>query len=192
VFSVHPATLACALMALSLPALGQSVALSGLMGTRALLVVDGKPPRSLAPGDQHQGVKLLSTGNGEAVIEIAGKRHTLRLGEAPVSVGTQQDEGKGARIVLTASSGGHFVTGGQINGKQVRLLVDTGASMVALSVAVATELGLDSVRVADVTVFGVDAVVLPESIPYVLLGNSYLGRFQMTRDNDQLLLSRRY
>lgn len=215
-FSVHPATLACALMALSLPALGQSVALSGLMGTRALLVVDGKPPRSLAPGDQHQGVKLLSTGNGEAVIEIAGKRHTLRLGEAPVSVGTQQDEGKGARIVLTASSGGHFVTGGQINGKQVRLLVDTGASMVALSVAVATELGLDyqrgtrvrlgtangtisawnvrldSVRVADVTVFGVDAVVLPESMPYVLLGNSYLGRFQMTRDNDQLLLSRRY
>ena len=214
--AAHHALLAWLLIGPSLPALGQSVALGGLMGERALLVVDGKPPRSVAPGEQHLGVKLLSTGNGEAVVEIAGRRHTLRLGEAPVSVGAQRDDGKGSRIVLSASSGGHFVTGGQINGKQVRLLVDTGASMVALSAAVATELGidyqrgtrvrlgtangtisawnvkLDSVRIGEVTVFGIDAVVLPEAMPYVLLGNSYLGRFQMTRDNDQLLLSRRY
>jgi aspartyl protease family protein len=29
-------------------------------------------------------------------------------------------------------------------------------------------------------------------MPYVLLGNSYLTRFQMTRTNDQLVLERRY
>ena len=38
----------------------------------------------------------------------------------------------------------------------------------------------------------VDAAVLPGSMPYILLGNSFLGRFQMKRDNDMLTLTRRY
>jgi aspartyl protease family protein len=29
-------------------------------------------------------------------------------------------------------------------------------------------------------------------MPFVLLGNSFLGRFQMKRDNDQMVLERRY
>ena len=29
-------------------------------------------------------------------------------------------------------------------------------------------------------------------MPYVLLGNSFLTRFQMQRDNDQMTLQRRY
>jgi aspartyl protease family protein len=29
-------------------------------------------------------------------------------------------------------------------------------------------------------------------MPFVLLGNSYLNRFQMRRDNDQMVLDRRY
>ena len=211
-------TTLAALLALcmALPVLAQSVALSGMMGQRALLVVDGQPPKSVAPGEQHMGVKLLSSGDGEAVVEIAGRRYTLRLGEAPVSVGSRRDEGNGSRIVLSVGSGGHFVTGGQINGRQARLMVDTGASVVVLSAATATDIGLDyqrgtrlrmatangtvnawslrldSVRIGDVTVFGVDAVVSPEPMPYVLLGNSYLSRFQMTRDNEQLLLTRRF
>jgi aspartyl protease family protein len=31
-----------------------------------------------------------------------------------------------------------------------------------------------------------------QPMPYVLLGNSFLTRFQMRRDNDQLVLERRY
>lgn len=200
----------------SLPSLGQSVALAGLMGQRALLVVDGQAPKSITPGESHLGVKLVSVGEGQAVVEIKDKRHSLRLGEAPLSVGSSRDEGKGARIVLKAGSGGHFVTEGQINGKSARLMVDTGASLVALSAAEAEQLGLDytkgqragmstangvvmgwilkldSVRIGDVTVHGVDAVVMPQSMPYILLGNSFLGRFQMNRENDQLTLSRRF
>jgi aspartyl protease family protein len=29
-------------------------------------------------------------------------------------------------------------------------------------------------------------------MPYVLLGNSYLARFQMTRSNDEMVLEKRY
>jgi aspartyl protease family protein len=34
--------------------------------------------------------------------------------------------------------------------------------------------------------------VTPTSMPYVLLGNSYLNRFQMTRTNEQMVLEKRY
>jgi len=35
-------------------------------------------------------------------------------------------------------------------------------------------------------------VVTPAPMPYVLLGNSFLTRFQMTRTNDELVLEKRY
>jgi aspartyl protease family protein len=38
----------------------------------------------------------------------------------------------------------------------------------------------------------VGAIVLPQPMPYVLLGNSFLSRFQMQRSNDQMTLERRY
>jgi aspartyl protease family protein len=41
-------------------------------------------------------------------------------------------------------------------------------------------------------VYGVAAIVLPQPMPYVLLGNSFLTRFQMQRTNDQLTLDRRF
>ncbi|HNW03349.1 MAG TPA: retropepsin-like aspartic protease, partial [Burkholderiaceae bacterium] len=51
---------------------------------------------------------------------------------------------------------------------------------------------LSSVRLGDVEIYEVDAVVSPAAMPYVLLGNSYLTRFQMTRTNDQMLLEKRF
>jgi aspartyl protease family protein len=48
------------------------------------------------------------------------------------------------------------------------------------------------VRVGDVEAYEVDAVVVPHSMPHMLLGNSFLNRFQMKRDNDQMVLERRY
>jgi aspartyl protease family protein len=51
---------------------------------------------------------------------------------------------------------------------------------------------LSSVRVGDVSVHGVDAIVSAGSMPHVLLGNSFLTHFQMTRTNDQMVLEKRY
>jgi len=51
---------------------------------------------------------------------------------------------------------------------------------------------LDSVRLKGVQVHGVDAVVTPANMGVVLLGNSFLNRFTMTRNGDQMVLERRY
>ncbi|RZJ14871.1 MAG: TIGR02281 family clan AA aspartic protease [Acidovorax sp.] len=191
----------------------QSVGIAGMLGSKALLVVDSHPPRALGAGDEFQGVKVLSVGKEDATVEIKGARRVLRLGEAPVSVGNRSGSGK--RVVLTADSRGHFVNSGTINGRVMQYMVDTGATSVAIGRAQADSMGLnyqsgqpvrmstangvaqgwrmklDSVRIGDVEVFGVEAVITPQAMPYVLLGNSFLNEFQMTRINDQMVLEKR-
>lgn len=207
-----------AALVLSLAAAGahaQSVALQGMLGGKALLIVDGAPPKTVAPGETHKGVKVLSTTGDEAVLEINGKRHSMRVGDAPASVGGTAGP-RGNRIVLTAGTNGHFLSQGSINGRAAYFMVDTGASGVGIGAPDAERMGIDyragrpvhmktangvaqgwfvklaSVRIGDVEVYEVDAVVGEQSMPYVLLGNSFLTRFQMRRDNDQLVLERRY
>lgn len=195
----------------------QSVALQGMLGSKALLIVDGSAPKSVAPGETHMGVKVLSTLGDQAVVEIVGKRHTLRVGDAPASIGGNGGATpRGSKIVLTAGSGGHFTTQGAINGRAVQFFVDTGATSVAMSVQEAERLGIDyrkgqlgrastangvvtsyhvrlgSVRIGEVEVYDVEGTVVPANMPVILLGNSFLTRFQMTRHNDQLVLERRY
>lgn len=191
----------------------QAVALAGVLGNKALIVVDAHPPKAVGAGDEFQGVKVLAVAKEEATIEVQGARRVLRLGESPVSVGNRGGSGK--RVVLMADSRGHFVNSGTINGRVMQYMVDTGASTVAIGRADADRMGLnykngqpvrmstangvaqgwrmklDSVRVGDVEVFGVEAVITPQPMPYVLLGNSFLTEFQMTRTNDQMVLEKR-
>lgn len=209
--------LAAVLGLVPLIGLAQSVALTGVSGSKALVVIDGAAPRFLSAGQSHQGVKLLSLQGESATVEVGGQRQTLRVGDAPVSVGRAAPAGGGGqRIVLTADARGHFLPPGQINGREVQFMVDTGATSVALGEsdarrinlkyedgqrvrvntangqAVAHVVQLDSVRIGDVTVYGVEALVTPQSMSYVLLGNSFLNRFQMQRQNDQLTLEKRF
>ncbi|MDE2297202.1 MAG: retroviral-like aspartic protease family protein, partial [Burkholderiales bacterium] len=103
-----------------------------------------------------------------------------------------------------------------INGQAVRFLVDTGATLVSMGAAEAERLGLDyrkgqrgvsntangqivayrvslaSVRVGDVTLYNVDALVGQQPMDYVLLGNSFLTRFQMKRENETMTLVKRF
>lgn len=211
--------IALALLVLADVAPAQSVSLQGMLGTRALLVIDGGEPRSVAPGETQQGVKVVSTSGDQAVVEIKGRRHTLRIGDSQVSIGGNKNatgSSSSNKIVLMAGSGGHFLSQGTINGRAVQFMVDTGASAVGLSVAEAERAGVNykagqevrmqtangmvpgwlvklaSVRVGDVELHEVDAVVGLQSMPYVLLGNSFLSRFQMRRDNEQMVLERRF
>jgi aspartyl protease family protein len=50
---------------------------------------------------------------------------------------------------------------------------------------------LDRVRVGEVEITNVGAVITPQPMPYVLLGNSFLVRFQMQRVNDTMRLQLR-
>jgi aspartyl protease family protein len=207
----------CTAVLLSCAAQAQTVTLNGSMAERAaLLVIDGQP-RTVAVGASHQGVKVVSVGAGEAVIEVGGRRATLAIGSAPVSIGSGAGAMRsGNEIVLTAGPGGHFIAGGSINGKPVQFLVDTGATAVTISQSDADRIGipykggqrlmagtangqvpahvvtLSSVRVGDVEIANVQALVLPASMEHVLLGNTFLTRFQMRRDNDVMRLEKRH
>ena len=196
-------------------AMAQTVSMGGSLGSNALLVIDGKP-RNVAVGATVDGIRVVSVTSNEAVVELKGKRVLLRLGDAQVNLGGKASEGGGKQIVLTAQSGGHFHANGAINGQSVRFMVDTGATMVAMDKYEAERLGLDykngrrgitrtangdmpvyatklaSVRIGDVLVYNVDAVVSPAPMPYILLGNSFLTRFQMKRENDVMTLDLRY
>lgn len=212
---LKPAVLAACLLACA-AATAQSVAMTGGMGSKALLVINGGAPKALSAGDSHQGVKVLSVTPDQAVIEVGGQRQTVTLGGAPVSVGGRGGGVNGTQIVLTAVQGGHFVTQGNINGRSTQFVVDTGATMVSMGADEARRLGipfekgqpmqastangvttayrisLTSVRIQNVEVHNVEAAVLPNGMPYILLGNSFLTRFQMKRDNDTLTLTRRF
>lgn len=195
----------------------QNVAITGILGSKVLLVVDGTPPKGVAVGETYRGVKLLAIKGTSADVEIQGKTQTLRMGEGPVVLaGGDTSSGDKQRIVLHAGSNGHFYSTGQINGQTINFLVDTGASAVSLSEGDAQRIGikyqqgqpvqmntangishgwliqLDRVRVGDVEIYGVEAVVSPAPMRHALLGNSFLTRFQMTRINDQMVLEKRY
>ncbi|WP_428425720.1 retropepsin-like aspartic protease family protein [Methylibium sp.] len=195
---------------------GRRVALSGSMGSQALLVIDGGAPRAVAVGTTAQGVKLISLNEAQAVVEIEGRRQTLRLGEAAVNLGGTASAGSGSEITLSSDANGHFQANGQINGRGALFLVDTGATMIAMGQDEADRLGisykngeriglrtangdtvgyrisLTTVRVGDVEIHNVAAVVQPQPMPFILLGNSFLNRFQMKRNNDTLVLQRRF
>jgi aspartyl protease family protein len=193
---------------------GTRVALSGSLGTKALLVINGVP-RTVSTGDTVDGVRLLSVRGDQAEVAVDGRRVALRIGAAPVNLSGEPTPGTGRRIVLTADRGGHFWSDGTVNGRFARFMVDTGATMVSMSQADAERIGLnfrdaprgvvrtangdvpahrvilDSIRVGDVLVRSVEAVVIPTAMDHVLLGNSFLVRFQMRRENDRMELDRK-
>lgn len=203
------------LCALPLLAAAQSVQLSGQMGRKALLVVDGQP-LTLAVGETRSGITLKSLDERGAVVEWGGRSSTLSVGGAPARVGGGGPNADGGRsIVLSMGPGGHFMTQGAINGRSVRFMVDTGATSIALGRDEAERLGVDwrrgqpvgmrtaggvvqghrltltAVSVGEVTLANVEAVVMPAAMPFALLGNSFLSRFQMRRDNDVMRLELR-
>lgn len=202
-------------MAAAGAAAAQHVTLNGSIGTRAaLLVIDGQP-RTVAVGSSVGGVRVLSVSEGAVEVEVEGRRQVLRIGEAPAAVAGAPRPATAGEIVLTAGPGGHFTTLGSVNGRPVSFIVDTGATVVALGQAQAEGAGLnwrtgqpvvtqtangpvtayavtlDRVRVGEVEVRQVPAIVLPVALPHALLGNSFLQRFQLTRTNDVMRLERK-
>lgn len=193
------------------------VSFNGSLGAKAaLLLIDGEP-RTVRLGQVVDGVRLIALEDGRATIEADGQRQTLVLGASPGRVGAGVNGAGGSRqIVLSSGAGGHFVTSGSINGRSTQFLVDTGATSVAIAQAEAERLGLrfregrrimthtangtvpahrlqlDAVRVGDVEIRNVDAIVVPGQMNHVLLGNSFLSRFQMKRENELMTLELRY
>lgn len=200
--------------ALAAGAHASTVSFSGMLGDKALLIIDGQA-RGVAVGATVQGVKLVRIDGAQAQVEAGGKTQTLRLGGTAVVADGGAGGGSGSRIVLPVGSGGHYTGLGAINDHPIRFVVDTGATMIAMSADVARQIGLDPadsrqsaamtangavsartitlhrVTIGDVTVYNVEAMVLPQAMPMVLLGNTFLSHFQMHSDSSSLVLEKK-
>lgn len=212
--AVVRAVLLCLALVVAPLARAVDVGLAGLFPGKALLTINGGPPRIVAVGTTtSEGVKVVSTAGDTATLDVGGKMRVLRVGQ---NVAAQPSTGGSNKVVLTADSAGHFLTTGNVNGTTVRFLVDTGASMVSLGAADARRIGidaskgeqaitntangqavvtrvkLDSVRVGEIVMNNVDALVHQQDMPFALLGMSFLNRMEMQRDGDTMMLKKRY
>ena len=189
------------------------VGLAGVMGSKALLMIDGGEPEAIAVGQSLSGVRLVSIQGDQAVIEIGGKKRPLRVGQH--AVGSASADGSG-KTILTADGQGHYFTTGTVNGVSVRFIVDTGATMISLGAtdakrigidasrgmkgltntangqAVVSKVQLDTVRVGDITLHNVDAVVHQTEMPMALLGMSFLNRLEIQQDGTTMTLKKRF
>ena len=191
------------------------VGIVGLFPGKAVLVIDGGTPRTLEVGAKTaDGIKLIAVEGTDAVLEIAGKRQRIGIGQQVYSVGGSSNGP--AVISLTADARGHFMTSGSINSATARFMVDTGATMVAMGASDARRANIDyargqsgsmmtangavrvwrvtinSLRIGDVALSGIDAVVQEHDMPIVLLGMSFLNRMEMQRSGDTMTLRRRF
>lgn len=195
------------------PAHATDVNVVGLFPNKALVQIDGSPPRTLSLNQKTpEGVTLLSVDRDGATFEVDGRRRVLKLGQASGGAGSP---GRSS-VTLTADPRGHFLAQGQINGATVDFVVDTGATLVSLSSKDAQRIGLsylrgksvtmrtangpasaylvklDTVRVGDISLNGVDAVVMENQDMPVLLGMSFLNRTDMRREGQNMVLTRRF
>lgn len=193
---------------------GAEVGVAGVFPGKALLVIGGGNPRAVRVGDTTpEGVKVLGIDGETVTLEIDKQKRSLRVGQHVISQKTGDDR---QEATLSADSRGHFYAMGAVNGKSVRFLVDTGATMVSLGASDAARLGLDwkkgqqgitqtangqmrvwkirldSVRVGDVTLYGIDGMVHESDMPIALLGMSFLSRMDIRNEGTTMTLKKRF
>ncbi len=180
----------------------------------AVLMIDGKQHTVKVGKRSAEGVLLVSSTSKSAVLDIDGDRQTVGVSKA---ISTNFSKAKKTEVRLASGPGGHYFTPGRINGFAVDFLVDTGATSVAMNLPTAKRIGLNyragkpitmstangnvtayrvmlkSVRVGAVEVKNVEATITMGDFPEeILLGNAYLSRVEMRRDNGVLVLESRY
>jgi aspartyl protease family protein len=176
-----------------------------------MVEIDGRN-RLLQAGERSpEGVLLISSTAREAVIEMDGERSSYTLGS---HVGSGFAKPVSREVQIWSDHQGAYRTVGSINGQTTDMLVDTGATSVAMSEVEARRLGiqyrlkgertgvrtasgyarahsllLDRVRVGEIELHQVEAVVIEGSLPQqVLLGMSFLKRIRMENKGTMLLL----
>jgi aspartyl protease family protein len=146
-----------------------------------------------------------------AVAPMLARLHVPRRAPQPASAPSepQTTAPSEPQAEIRKASDGHYWAEGEVNGANVRFLVDTGATAVALTPGDAKRLGFSlddlkydytvttaagearaaAVKLAKVTVGGatltnVDALIIEKGLDTSLLGMTYLGRlasFEATR-----------
>lgn len=199
-------------LAAVLPAAAADVSFVGAIGDKAaILVIDGSAPRTVKVGQKFGPVTLVAVERERAVVDIEGERRTLLRGQHYQSSASDRQS-----TVLAADGRGHFIAEGGINGKPVRFVVDTGATVVALPASEAVRLGIDyrkgrpgstrtaggpvpvyrlvfdTVKVGSIELRAVEGLVIEQGLDIALLGMSFLSRVEMKNEGQAMTLIRRF
>jgi aspartyl protease family protein len=192
----------------------RDVTVVGLFPGKVVVQIDGGPLRTLSPGQKTaEGVTVVSVDRESATFDVEGRRVTLGVSQARLGRSAPAAES----ATITADLQGHFSTDGQVNGRPLRFVIDTGATLVSIPAGEARRLGvpytsgqkvlmrtangtatgylvkLDTVTVGSVTLHGVDAVVMEGvGLSFSLLGMSFLNRMDMRREGNIMTLTKRY
>ena len=186
-----------------------------LFKDKAIVMIDNEQQLLKVGEPAKSGVKLIKASSKYAVLEINGKQSKFTLGNR-VQADYEQKEKK--KLLIYPDSYGMFKTTGSINGYTVDFIVDTGASSVALNSGTAKRLGLqyrlhgeptyvttasgteiaysinlDRVKVGEIMLRNVKAVVLEGVEPHTpLLGMSYLGRLNIVNEGQGMRLEQKF
>lgn len=190
------------------------IAVRGLMKTAAVVEINGKNQLLKVGETSKEGVTLVSSDGQEAVFDIRGEQHVMGISKHQ-GIKIADSEEKEFRI--PRGSGGHFFTSGLINNRSANFVVDTGASSIAMSEVDAKRLGINyinadriqvstastsdfgyvvnltSVTIGPITIYNVEAIILPGKYPeVVLLGNSFLNRVDLQVDSGVLVMQAKF
>lgn len=187
----------------------------GLFEGKAVVNVDGVP-KVVRPGDAlSSGVTLIDATAKKATFNVNGKILEVGLGNR---VGTAFKHKEQSGLNIYKDQVGMYKTSGLINSQPVDFLVDTGATTIAMSSIEAKRLGvnyllsnrvyevstamgktlgysvmLDKVRVGEIELNNVEAMVLAGDHPdIILLGMSFLGRVEVLHKGGVMQLLKKH
>lgn len=187
--------------------------LNAILGKKVIVTLNGKQ-LTLKEGQQVEAeLTLLEVSSKQAVFNWQGNRLTL----SPDSrISTQFEERKAESITIYRDASSHYIVTGEINGRSTQMVVDTGATIVAINAAQASQMGLDwqnnpsgtiatvggatrayavkleKITVGGIAVYHVDAVVVPNQATPFLLGMSFLRHFEMNESDNVLTLKKKF
>lgn len=190
---------------------GPRIEVQGLFDGRAALAVDGQPRLLRVGQTSPEGVRLVSATPRACTVEVDGQSQELTLSRRIASSFDAPDR---RETSIAGNQGREYRTVATLNGQQLSVLVDTGATSVAMNDEAARRIGLDyrlrgertsvetasgivpayrimldTVSVGGVQVRQVEAMVMEGGFPSeVLLGMSYLGKVEMQERSGILFL----
>ena len=190
------------------------IQIQGLFSGRAMVSIDGNVQLLKEGQVSPEGVKLVTADSKQAMVEYDGVTHTLGLSDR---IGASFAQPENREVRLRPDARGHYVARASINGRFIDVLVDTGATTIAMNSKHAEQLGinldqastsyvstasgieeiksitLSSVSIGGITRHEVAAGVLEGDFPQmILLGNSFLSAVDMRVDAGILILEPKF
>jgi aspartyl protease family protein len=213
--------LVCSLLFVSSLLLGSSsgwakapmVEVQALFTGAAVIKVDGTA-KMLRVDQSFAGVTLVESTSQQVTVEIAGERHVMKMSQR---ISSSYLQPKVLEVSITRDAALQYNTSAAINGHRVKVLVDTGANVIAMNSQHARAMGVDyaagetlrvetasgmqgaklvnlkSVEVGGIRIENVRGAVIEGGFPTkILLGMSFLKHVDIKESGGVLSLSRAY